>query len=60
MNVQVRRGTRVGHKITGALPHCAYRSPGISKAHGLGWAGYDRRDTYFSFRGVQGGNFIPP
>ena len=47
MNVQVRRGVRAGHKKTGALPHRAYRSPGISKAHGPGWAGYDRRDTYF-------------
>ena len=39
---------RVGHKKNGALPHRAYRSPGISKAHGPGWAGYDRRDTYFT------------
>ena len=42
------QGSEGGPLENGALPHCAYRSPGISKAHGPGWAGYDRRNTYYT------------
>ena len=45
-SVQVRRGMWVGIKKR-ASAHRAYRSPGISIAHGPGWAEHDRRDTYF-------------
>jgi hypothetical protein len=47
------QGNEGGAIDNGALPHRAYRSPGISFAHGSGWAGYDRRNTYYTGSGIR-------
>ena len=54
------QGNEGGAIDNGALPHRAYRSPGISFAHGSGWAGHDRRDTNFYFQGGAGGKLYSP
>ena len=54
------QGNEGGAIDNGALPHRAYRSPGISFAHGSGWAGHDWRDTNFYFQGGAGGKLYSP